>query len=142
MGDMLWISMSAVFVKIEPLDLTILRYTQCAGGFHRVHEDQRSYEYRSANGRVADDLGDELVPAAAIEQAADHRACRVVAASRRRCSKLSCGKQPQAPRTPDASKTVNRPRAARIVNPQVFQQVNTQDDHNPRDQANHDRAER
>src|SRR5579862_6155 len=141
MSGMLRICMSSMFVKIEPLDFPFLRYAQCAGGFHRVHKDQRSDEYRSANGRVANDLGDELVPAAAIEQAADHRACRVVTAGRRRRAELSRGEKPQTPGAPNAAEAVDRPRTAGIINAQVFQQVNTQYDHNTSDQADHDRAE-
>ena len=68
MSDMLWIRMSAVLVKIETFDFPVLRNTQGAGRFHRVHENHGYDEYGYTDGRITFDLGDELVPATAIEQ--------------------------------------------------------------------------
>jgi hypothetical protein len=45
MSDVLWIGMSSMFVKIEPLDLPLLGDAQGTSRLHRVHENQRKNEH-------------------------------------------------------------------------------------------------
>src|SRR5260221_6685581 len=108
------IRFGTVFVKIETLELAFLRNTQRPGGFHSVHENHRYDVDSDSNTSIADELSNQLIDAASIEESLDHR--RSVSAGRSRCTELASSEKAQAVCSPHTSRTVNRPSAAGVIN--------------------------
>ena len=71
-SDRLRISFGAVFVKIETLQLAFLRNPQGPGRFYCIHESHRHDENSDSNASIADELGNQLIESASIEESFDH----------------------------------------------------------------------
>jgi hypothetical protein len=55
-----------VLVDVETHELARLGYAERSRGLDRAHKNHRGYEHRAANWGGADELGDQLVGAAAV----------------------------------------------------------------------------
>jgi hypothetical protein len=71
-SDRLRIRFGAMFMKIETLELAFLRNPQGPSRFYCIHENHRHYENSDSNAGIADELGNQLIESASVEESFDH----------------------------------------------------------------------
>ena len=129
-----------MLVQIETVLLALSRYAQQTRCIHCQHQHHRDSKSSQSNHRAADSLSNQYLCTAAVEQASQRS--RVIGSDGTSRSISSAGKQAQRERSPDAADAVNRNRADRIVNAQLFQQVDAEHDDHASDDAEKNRARR
>src|SRR5712664_14365 len=98
-----------MLVQVEASELTFLRNAQRARRVHGVHEDQGNAEGGSGHGCAPDELGLQLIEAAAVQKAGHHAAREICTSGRGRTDcpvakrpRLSVPQIPLAPWTAKA----------------------------------------
>ena len=124
--------------EVESFDLAVGRHPQRS---RQINEEEQQQGHRRDHHharQAADELGLQLVDAAAVEQAL-HRGRRVDAVG---CgdAERPGGEQAQTERAPDPGEAVDGHRPDRVVDPQVLQQVDAQWHHDSGHGADEDRA--
>ena len=129
-----------MFVQVHSVEFELRRQAQRSGGVHREHHDHGHREGGQRDDRAAEGLSDQHLRAAAVEEALERRA--VVRRKRPSGAELPGSEQPEGNSPPDSAEAVNRNCADRIIDSQIFEEVNAQDDQNTGDAAEENGARR